>query len=213
MTRFARSCKNCDFSKTTWWLKTTLPRIGQLGTKIYQQKCVLDDWVWTLKMNVWTASFWWVYINTKTPKVLGNALVNMLALQRRFWILSILYLGSGCLSQYDSQAFLFSLVNKPGWAPVKFDQTGGYSANPSHSTYSCYNGPVFGGPPHDLKLAKDGSHDSFTSDLGYTYSPPSTHGHASLFAREFLAGSYRFNPAEIETFYYKAFTSHGRIKN
>ena len=84
MTRFARGCKNCDFSKTTWWLKTTLPRIGQLGTKIYQQTCVLDDWVWTLKMNVWTASFWWVYINTKTPKVLGNALVNMLALQRRF---------------------------------------------------------------------------------------------------------------------------------
>ena len=40
---------------------------------------------WTFKMvNVWTRSFWWVYINTKTPKVLGNALVNMLALQRRF---------------------------------------------------------------------------------------------------------------------------------
>ena len=36
------------------------------------------------EMNVWTQSFWWVDINTKTPKVLENALVNMLALQRRF---------------------------------------------------------------------------------------------------------------------------------
>ena len=36
------------------------------------------------EMNVWTQSFWRVYVNTKTPKVLGIALVNMLALQRRF---------------------------------------------------------------------------------------------------------------------------------
>ena len=36
------------------------------------------------EMNVWTQSFWRVYVNTKTPKVLGTALVNMLALQRRF---------------------------------------------------------------------------------------------------------------------------------
>ena len=40
---------------------------------------------WTRKMlSMWTRSFWWGYINTKTPKILGNALVNMLALQRRF---------------------------------------------------------------------------------------------------------------------------------
>ena len=45
------------------------------------------------------------------------------------WILSILYLGYGCFGyQYDPQAFLFSLVNKPGWAPVKFGQTGKYSS-------------------------------------------------------------------------------------
>ena len=125
--------------------------------------------------------------------------------------LSILYLGSGCLYQYDPQAFLFSLVNKPGWAPLKFNQTGKHTT--SHSTYSCYNGPVFGGPTHDLKLAKDGSHDSLSSDLGYTYSPPNPHGYTSSFARTFLAGTYQFNPAEIETFYDKAFTSQGRIEN
>ena len=157
-------------------------------------------------------SFWWVYINTKTPKVLGNALVNMLALQRRFWILSILYLGSGCLSQYDPEAFLFSLVNEKGWAPVKLDQTASYGSHQSNSTYSCYNlGPIFGGPHHDLKLHP--SHHYSHSDLGNTYSPPSGYSFRSPPTRSFLAGSYQFNPHEIETFYDAAFTSQGRFED
>ena len=49
--------------------------------------------------------------------------------------------------QYDSKAFLFSLVNKPGWAPVKLPQTGKYSSsrNSRSRLSSILNGPTFGG--------------------------------------------------------------------
>ena len=125
------------------------------------------------------------------------------------WILSILYLGSGCLYQYDSQAFLFSLVNMPGWAPVKLNQTGLYGYFQSQSTLSCYNyGLIFGGG-HDLYIY---SHNSY-SNLGFTYSPPSGYSYESTFTRSFLAGSYQFNPDEIETFYDVAFTSQGRFED
>ena len=110
---------------------------------------------------------------------------------------------------------MFSLVNKPGWAPVKFNQTGKYSYHRSHSTYSCNNlGPIFGGVEEnydDLKL--DRVRDSSYSDLGYTYGPPSGYIYASDSARTFLAGSYLFNPDEIETFYDAAFTSQGRFED
>ena len=108
---------------------------------------------------------------------------------------------------------MFSLVNKPGWAPVKFDQTGKHSSHQSHSMYSCNNlGPIFGRKGrHDLKL--DDPHYSSYSDLGYAYSPPSGSSYGDSFARTFLAGHYEFNPDEIETFYDVAFTSQGRFED
>ena len=105
---------------------------------------------------------------------------------------------------------MFSLVNRPGWAPVKFDQTGQYSYH-WYSTYSCYNvGPTFGGG-RDLQVGR--SPYNYYSDLGYTYSPPSGYSYRSSFARSFLAGSYQFNPDEVETFYDANFTSQGRLKD
>ena len=104
---------------------------------------------------------------------------------------------------------MFSLVNRPGWAPVKFDQTGQYSYN-WYSTYGCYNvGPTFGGG-HDLQVGQ--SPYNYYSNLGYTYGPPSGYSYGSSFARSFLAGSYYFNPDEVETFYDANFTSQGRLK-
>ena len=41
--------------------------------------------------------------------------------------------GSGSRYWYDSNAFLFSLVNKPGWAPVRLPQTRKYSSRRQHS--------------------------------------------------------------------------------
>ena len=96
-----------------------------------------------------------------------------------------------------------SLVNKPGWQPLKLDQTGKHSYQRSHSIYSCYNsGPAFGGGS-DMYIANNAaSSTSSYSNLGYTYSPPSGYSYKSSFSRSFLAGSYyKFRPDEVEVFY------------
>ena len=108
---------------------------------------------------------------------------------------------SGCQYFYDSQAFLFSLVNKPGWAPVKLPQTGTYSYNrcsiPDCSSY----GPSFGGGWDIAIYDYASSSSSNYADLGYTYSPPSGYSYRSTFTQTFLAGTYQFTPDEVETFY------------
>ena len=104
--------------------------------------------------------------------------------------------------RYDSQAFLFSLVNKPRWAPVKLPQTGQYGN--AHSIYDCSTyGPTFGGG-HDIYIVNYASSSSSSyANLGHTYSPPSGYNYGSTFARTFLAGGSndRFTPDEVETFY------------
>ena len=110
-------------------------------------------------------------------------------------------IDSGNSYQYDSKAFLFSLVNKPGWAPVKLPQTGKYSSGQlSIRFYSSY-GPTFGGG-YDIHISNSASSNSISySNLGYTYSPPSGYSYSSTFAQTFLAGTYNFTPDEVETFY------------
>jgi len=92
-------------------------------------------------------------------------------------------------------------VNKPGWAPVKLPQTGKYSSNRN----SIYCGPGYGptfGQGHDIHISKYASSNSNSySNLGWTYSPPSGYSHDSTFAQTFMAGSYKFTPDEVETFY------------
>ena len=122
-----------------------------------------------------------------------------------FFNLFIFLLVSSCGYRYDSKAFLFSLVNKPGWAPVKLTQTGQYSYRRAHSTYSCSShGPIFGGG-HDIYVSDYASSNtnSHTSGLGYSYSAPRGYSLGSTFARTFLAGgsNYYFQPDEIEIFY------------
>ena len=112
-------------------------------------------------------------------------------------------IGSRYRYQYDSKAFLFSLVNKPGWAPVKLPQTGKYGSSRAHSMFSHSSyGPTFGGG-HDIYLSNLASFGTYSySNLGYTYyDPPRGNGHGTTFARTFLAGSHKFTPDEIETFY------------
>ena len=93
-------------------------------------------------------------------------------------------------------------MNKPGWAPVKLPQTGKYSSSRVHSIY-CYSGygPTFGNG-HDIYISNYASSNSNSeTNLGYTYSPPSGYSYGSTFAKTFLAGSYKFTPDEVETFY------------
>ncbi|XP_073227546.1 uncharacterized protein [Porites lutea] len=103
--------------------------------------------------------------------------------------------------RYDSSAFLFSLVNKPGWAPVKLPAYRYYD----HAIYDCSSyGPTFGGG-HDIKIvdyASSGS-SSYTY-LGHTYTPPSGYSYGSTFTYTFLQGQSNtdhFTPDEVETFY------------
>ena len=111
--------------------------------------------------------------------------------------------GSSCQTRFDSQAFLFSLVNKPGSAPVKLPQTGGHSDN-RQSVYDCSSyGPTFG-YGWDIYIANyaSSSRSSYTN-LGHTYSPPSGYNYRDTFTQTFLAGGsdYYFTPDEVETFY------------
>ena len=125
-------------------------------------------------------------------------------------LLLVCTIGSYCTYRYDSQAYLFSLVNKPGWGPVRLNQTGSYSYYRSRSVYGCSSyGPTFGGG-HDIYISSYASYSSWSSsNLGHTYSPPSGYYYWSNFAQTFLAGSYRFTPDEIEVFYDETFTSQG----
>ena len=103
---------------------------------------------------------------------------------------------------YDSNAFLFSLVNKPGWEPVKLPQTGIYSYKRQNSIcQSTSFGPAFGGG-YDIYISNSTSPDRNSySDLGYTYSPPSGYSYGSTFAKTFPARTFKLTPDEVETFY------------
>ena len=105
---------------------------------------------------------------------------------------------------YDSAAFLFSLVNNPGWQPLKLDQTGWYAPNRCCSIYSCSSyGPTFG-QGLDIYIVNYSTTNAFYvsyTDLGFTYSPPPGHHYGSSFTRTFLAGTYHFRPNEVEVFY------------
>jgi len=91
--------------------------------------------------------------------------------------------------QYDSNAFLFSLVNSYN-IPVKMLVT-----NPQNAIYtSQYYGPTFGGG-HDLYINSDSSYGY--SSLGNSYQVPSFLTYSS---QSFLAGSYSFKPIEIEVY-------------
>ena len=111
-------------------------------------------------------------------------------------------LATSCAYKKDSKAFLFSLVNTPGWAPVKLPQTGQHVNSYSYSIYSCSSyGPTFGGG-HDLNIANQASSNTNSyTNLGHSYSPPKGHSYGSSFAKSFLAGAYTFQPDEVETFY------------
>ena len=103
--------------------------------------------------------------------------------------------------QYDSKAFLFSLVNKPGWAPVKLPQTGIDSSNRDSIYCDSRYGPTFGNG-FDIYISNYASSNSKSyNNLGWTYSPPSGYSYGSTFAQTFLAGTYHFTPDEVETFY------------
>ena len=123
---------------------------------------------------------------------------------KRGYLYFFYQLVSTCGYRPSSTAFLFSLVNKPGVAPVTFRPPGA-SYSYQHATFSCSSyGPTFGGPGsgHDIYISSEASSNKNShSNLGNTYEPPSGYSYGSEFAQSFLAGSYNFQPDEVEVFY------------
>jgi len=111
--------------------------------------------------------------------------------------------SSSCNYYQDSKAFLFSLVNKPGWGPVTLSPPGtGYYSSNSYAIYGCSDRGLSFGAGHDIGIAdRAGSNTNSYANLGYSYAAPTGYSYGSNFAQTFLAGTYNFLPAEIETFY------------
>ena len=128
---------------------------------------------------------------------IGTMSLNMTLLFHPYFLV-----GSGSGYRYDSNAFLFSLVNKPGWAPVKLPLTGKDNSNRRYSIYDDRSyGPTLGGG-FDIYISNYASSNrNSNSNLGYTYSPPRGYSYGSTFAQSFMAGSLYFTREEVETFY------------
>ena len=110
-------------------------------------------------------------------------------------------LATSCNYLHSSTAFIFSLVNKPGWGPVTFKPPGRHSSYQDASFGCSDRGPSFGGG-HDIHIASYASSNTHSyANLGYSYSPPTGHTYGSSFTQSFLAGSYNFQPDEVEAFY------------
>ena len=136
-----------------------------------------------------------------TTECLSQVSIGTMTLMTLLFHLYFL-VGSGSGYRYDSNAFLFSLVNKPGWVPVKLPQTGKDSSNRRNSIYDQRSyGPTFGGGYDIYTSNYASSNRNSYSNLGWTYSPPSGYSYSSTFAGTFLAGSYSFTPDEVEAFY------------
>ena len=105
---------------------------------------------------------------------------------------STVYYNYSSYNFTSSRAFLFSIVNPAGLAPMKLPLTGKSNneavfCNPSY-------GPCFGDYDLDIRDNCNTVKES-CSDLGYSYTLPPGQN-----KRRFLAGSKNFLVAEIEVF-------------
>jgi len=92
-------------------------------------------------------------------------------------------------------------VNKPGWGPVTFRPPGKYYSYQDAIWSGPGYGPIFG-TGHDILIASYASSNTNSyANLGHGYNAPSGHSYGSSFTQSFLAGTYAFQPDEVEVFY------------
>lgn len=102
--------------------------------------------------------------------------------------------GNRCEYVSADEAFIFSLHNINGYAPVKLSQYSRFN----YAMADCFTiGPSFG--RGDIRIASDAvnNNNSYTN-CGDTYIRPPGYSHPEC---SFFAGSYRFSPTNIEVFY------------
>ena len=154
-----------------------------------------EDFYWKIRYSCSGCRGVWI------PRVCYFCIGQVSIWKYHFCLFFIFSLVSNiCAYLYDSKAFLFSLAmpSKPGWEPVKLPQTGSLSYKKKHSIFSCKEfGPTFG--IYDLNIQETDNEPS-TSLLGHIYNLPTGHKDYGRYTL-YLAGTYKFKPTEIETFY------------
>ena len=99
---------------------------------------------------------------------------------------------------HSLHGFLFSFKNKDGLEPFKL-----HIKNYEHAIYGDNShGPTFGAGSHDIYIADGaGSNTNSYSNLGHTYVQVSGYKNGASDTQSLLAGSYNFQPHEVEVFY------------
>ncbi|XP_020896631.1 uncharacterized protein LOC110235508 [Exaiptasia diaphana] len=93
-------------------------------------------------------------------------------------------------------SFLFSFVNKDNLKPFKMEVVKSQYAICGRSIY----GPLFGGG-HDMVISDNaGSNTNSWTNLGHSYALIKGYTYTSTKAQNLLAGSYNFQPDEVEVF-------------
>ena len=114
-----------------------------------------------------------------------------------FLLMTFLFSDSGGSYKDSTHSFLFSFKNRYGLDPFKL--------HIMHSEHAIYGnngyGPTFGGG-HDIYIADNaGSNTNSYTNLGNNYVQLAGYKYGDSNTRNLLAGSYNFQPHEVEVFY------------
>jgi len=110
---------------------------------------------------------------------------------------SDVFLGSGGSYTDSAHSFIFSFKNKDGLEPFKLHVKKTNNAIYDNSGY----GPTFGAG-HDFYIVNNaGSNTNSYTNLGNSYAEVAGYKYGNSDTRNLLAGSYKFQPQEVEVFY------------
>lgn len=115
----------------------------------------------------------------------------------QFFINDVSFSDSGGSYTDSTHSFLFSFKNRYGLDPFKL--------HIMHSEHAIYGnsgyGPTFGGG-HDIYIADNaGSNTNSYTNLGDNYVQLAGYRYGDSNTKNLLAGSYNFQPHEVEVFY------------
>lgn len=112
-------------------------------------------------------------------------------------LMTFFFSDSGGSYTDSTHSFLFSFKNRYGLDPFKLHIK--YS---EHAIYGNNGyGPTFGGG-HDIYIADNaGSNTNSYTNLGHNYVQPAGYKYGDSNTGNLLAGSYNFQPHEVEVFY------------
>ena len=107
------------------------------------------------------------------------------------------YIDSSSSYTDSTWSFIFSLKNNYGLEPFKLHVKNSANAMYGNNGY----GPTFGGG-HDIYIANSaGSNTNSYTNLGHSYVTPAGYKYSASDTRSLLAGTYNFQPHEVEVFY------------